>query len=272
MGSIRTAPCDWPLAELPCPALDELFYGEQEALAETLVETATSLLWNWTGRQFGLCELTVRPCRQDCSSSTYEGWSGIPSPTFASGMPFLPVLINGEFYNLRCGRRCRDCSCTVTPEIGLPGPVDSVSAVVVDGVTLDESAYRVDNRRWLVRQDGERWPTCQDLGKAPGEEGTWSVTYRWGTPVPKGGTLAATVLACEMAKAALGRQCELPQRVQTVTREGVSMAILDSFDGLDRGRTGIWLVDSWVLSVTASPRRSRVMSPDVHPARSTTSP
>jgi len=268
--SVRTAPCDWPLVEsLPCSALDELRADYDAELADVLVEAATSLLWQWTGRVYGLCDLTVRPCRQDCSSSTYQGIAGVPSSQYPN-MPFLPVLINGEFFNLRCGRRCRDCSCSETSEVGLPGPVDSIIAVEIDGVVLPASSYRVDNRTWLVREDGERWPTCQDLSKPLGEEGTWSVSYRWGTPVPTGGQLAASVLACEFAKSALGRDCELPQRVQSVTREGVSVAILDSFEGIEAGRTGIWLVDSWVTSVTKAPRRSQVFSPDTYAPRVTT--
>ena len=269
--TIRTAPCEWPLVDdLPCPALDELAGSYDQALADALVETATSLLWQWTGRVYGLCELTVRPCRRDCVSSTYQGIAGVPS-NLGANMPFLPVLINGEFFNLSCGRSCRDCSCTKTPEVGLPGPVDSIVDVEIDGQTLASSAYRLDNRYWLVREDGEQWPTCQDLAKPLGEDGTWAVTFKTGTPVPKGGQLAARVLACEMAKAALGRECELPQRVQSVTREGVSIAVLDSFEGLESGRTGIWLVDSWVTSVTKSPRRARVLSPDTHVDRVVTS-
>jgi hypothetical protein len=263
MASIRTAPSSWPLIEdLACSALEDL----EEPLQEALIETATSLLWNWTGRVFGLEDITARPCRRDCGSSTYQGIAGVPS-NLGPNMPFLPVLINGEFFNLSCGRSCSNCSCSQVQEIGLAGPVDSIIEVIVDGEILPSSAYRLENRRWLVRQDGERWPTCQDLKQPAGEPGTWSVAYRWGTPVPKGGQVAASILSCEMAKAALGRDCELPQRVQSVTREGVSVAILDSFEGLEAGRTGIWLVDSWVTSVTKAPRRSRVLSPDSGPAR-----
>lgn len=268
MASIRTAPSQWPLVEeLSCPALADV----SEDLRDALVSAATSLLWNWTGRVFSLSDLTVRPCRQDCEPTTYRGFAGIPS-SLGINTPFVPVLIDGDFFNLTCQRKCKQgCGCTTTPEIGLPGPIDSITQVKVDGVVLPSSAYRVDNRRWLVRTDGESWPTCQNLTDDDTEVGTWSVSYLWGTPVPEGGKLAASVLSCEMAKAALGRDCSLPQRVQTVTREGVSIAVLDSFEGLEAGRTGLWLVDSWVTSVTNSPRRSRVMSPDVYVDRVRTS-
>lgn len=269
MGSIRTAPCDWPLVEeLACPALDEL---DDYGLRDALVESAVSLLWNWTGRVYGLCEISVRPCREDCAPSTYQGIAGVPSSVGANA-PFLPVLINGEFFNVSCRRSCRGtCGCRRIEEIGLPGPIDSVLRVDLDGEVLDPSAYRVDNRNYLVRTDGGVWPTCQDLEAPVGSQGAFEVTYLWGTPVPKGGRLAASVLACEMAKAATGRDCSLPQRIQTITREGVTVGVLDSFEGLEGGRTGLWLVDSWVTSVVNAPRRSRVLSPDLHPDRVRTS-
>jgi hypothetical protein len=267
VSSIRTTPTEWPLVtELPCSALAEI---EDQALREAIITTATSLLWNWTGRVFGLSTVSIRPCRKDCMPSTYQGYAGIPSPQYAN-RPFLPVLIDGEFFNLKCGRSCGSCGCRITPEIGLPGPVDSIVEIKLDGEILDESAYRVDNRYFLVRTDGHQWPTCQDLTLDTDDEGTWEVTYRWGTPVPPAGQLAASILACEMAKSALGRDCDLPQRVQSVTREGVTVAIVDSFEGLEAGRTGIWLVDSFVTSVTKSPRRSRVLSPDLNVRRSRT--
>lgn len=260
--SVRTVPTDWPLiADYECSALDDLTEGE---LKSALLTAATSLLWNWTGRVFGLSEVTVRPCRTDCAPSTYHGVAGIPS-SYVTGV-FLPILINGEFYNVRCGRKCRDDDRTMA-EIGLPGPVDSILEVRVDGEIVPSSAYRVDNRTWLVRTDGDTWPVCQDLTKPPTEPDTFTVTYKWGTPVPDGGRLAATVLACEMAKATLGRECSLPQRVQSVSREGVSIAVLDTFEGLEAGRTGIWVVDSWVTSVVNAPRKSRVLSPDTRTAR-----
>lgn len=262
--SIRTEPSAWPLVEdLACSALVDV----DEDLADAILRTATSLLWNWTGRVFGVADVTVRPCRRDCDSSTYFGIAGIPSSTFVNS-PFLPVLVDGEFLSLTCRRKCKQgCGCSSVEEIGLAGPVDSIISVTVDGVVLDASAYRVDNRRWLVRTDGGKWPTCQDLSKSPNEVGTWEVAYRWGTDVPIGGRMAASVLSCEMAKASLGRDCSLPQRIQSVTREGVSIAILDTFEGLEAGRTGIWLVDSWVASVTRSPRRSVVLSPDTYVPR-----
>lgn len=263
--SLRTAPCQWPLAPLTCDALDDLDYG----LDDDIRQMATSRLWNWTGRVFGLCELTIRPCKRRCpeSETTYAGATGVPG----TPGPWRPVLIDGDWINLRCGR-CGDvCSCTTVSSIRLPGPVDSIVSVVVDGATVDPSAYRVDNRSQLVRQDGSSWPDCQDLSKPAGEVGTWSVTYKRGVPVPKGGQVAAAMLACEMAKAIVApKDCQLPRRViQSVTREGITLGF-DLFEDIEKGKTGIWMVDDWVASVVHRPKRSQVMSPDTMRPRSTT--
>lgn len=93
---------------------------------------------------------------------------------------------------------------------------------------------------------------------------TFQVTYMRGIDVPMGGQVAAGRLACELAKAACGdNTCALPKRVQTITRQGVTVGLLDSFDDVDKGRTGIWLIDSWVASMNIPQSRAgRVLSPD----------
>lgn len=264
-----TAPCDWPLlgAEdcTDLDALDEASEGPSRADVEAM---AAAYLWNWTGKRYGVCEVTVRPQRQDCNGSTYLGASGHPS----GGAPWRPVLLDGVWHNVGCGECGSVCGCTSVWTVRLPGPVVEVTAVTVDGAALDPSAYRVDDRKLLVRQDGGTWPACNDLSEPPTEEGTWQVDYTRGVEVPRGGQIAAGVLACEFAKAMRrNADCQLPQRIQTVTREGVTVGVLDPFDGIDTGKTGIWLIDSWVASVTQAPARSTVHSPDRRPTRRTTS-
>ena len=282
--SIATAPCEWPIIGcgteddygqavdlgLDCRALDSL----SEAARAVIEEAATSHLWNWTGRRFGLCELTLRPCRADClkGESSYLGASGLRRGLLPSqGAPWAPALFGGAWYNIACGRCGETCSCDRVEQVALPGPVDSVVEVLVDGAALDPTAYRIDNRRLLVRVDGGDWPACNDLGKDPTEPGTWQVSYLRGAPVPSAGQLAAGLLACEMAKALCGdSSCKLPQRVQNISREGVTTVIIDSFEGLEKGQTGIWFVDSWVMSMNNAPRRPKVYSPDLVRPRATT--
>ena len=170
-----------------------------------------------------------------------------------AGYGWAPVaLIDGSWTNLRCGL-CGGITCNCADSlkvIELPGPVLEIVAIVIDGVTLSPSAYRVDAQRFLIRQDDETWPQTQDMLKAPGAEGTWSIEFKRGVAVPNGGQIAAGVLACELAKAAADdADCRLPRRVSSVARQGVVVGLLDAFEGLEDGKTGIWLIDSWVASV-----------------------
>lgn len=259
----QTGPCDWPLLfacgtdAAGCEHLDSLPASGREAF-ETM---AVDYLWNWTGRRFGPCDVLIRPCRSDCTAGRSTFWGSSGRGPF--GTPWTPVLIRGEWFNIGCGFCGDDCSCQTVSSLVLPGPVVSVSEVQIDGVVLDPAAYRVDDNRFLVRQDGGIWPTCQDMGSPLGSEGTWAVTYRRGVPVPAGGQIAAGRLACELARAACGdKTCGLPTRVQTITRQGVTIAMLDAFDDVDKGHTGIWLIDSWIASVTRQPRSMTVISPD----------
>lgn len=256
--TIQVAPCSWELAA--CEDCESNYPAEQWELAR---EAATTYLWNWTSKRYGMCEQIVRPCREECY---------FKSP----GSGFSPYLRNGEWINAICGSCDGGCSCEALSSVLLPGPVDSITQILLDGEVLPESSYAVVNHRHLIRTDGGMWPTCQALSEPAVEgdaNGAWEVTYQRGTPVPAGGKIAAGQLACEIAKGLCGdKNCRLPQRVQEITRAGMSMTFLDGFESLERGNTGIWLVDSWIASVTRSPKRSRVYSPDLRPAQRITSP
>jgi hypothetical protein len=271
-----TAPCNWPVSyagctEQPFSDTDDPTAADDQVTFETM---ATTYLWEWTGRRYGTCPEVIRPCRRGCSEAVGTfWWSNLHAPLAASlgmygglvGGGWLPVFIQGGPAFLACGD-CGmgdGCSCTYVSSIRLPGPVSSVTEVQIDGVVLDPSAYRLDGAR-LVRTDGIRWPNCQDMSIDPPADGTWTVAYERGLAVPTGGQVAAGILASELAKAACAdSSCKLPQRLQTVTRQGVTMALLDDFKGsLDQGYTGIWVVDSWIASVTRPSPAAVVMSPD----------
>lgn len=218
------------------------------------VDTAVGYLWNWTGRAYGHVDVTVdvaAPPRRRGSVA----WPLVGHVT-SSSSPWWPAVAS---LNMLCGACGPTCSCAVGPEgIVLPGPVAEVVEVSVAGTTLDVGAYRLDSRRRLVRTDGGRWP-CTSTDRPV------TVDYVRGNDVPAGGQVAAGALAVQVGLALLGDDaCALPQRIQSVTRQGVTVAVLDGFDSLyDHGSTGIWLVDSWVSSVTAARRpRARVASPD----------
>lgn len=235
-------------------------------MAQAAVNQAAEVLYALSGRQFGICEVVARPCRPACCEPCGRG----------TGYRWTPVLQGGQWTNVSCVG-CKDvCSCTTVCEALLPGPVYEVTEVLLDGVVLAETEYRVDGRRALVRlTDGECWPTCQNMNLEPTEVGTWQVSYLRGRPLPEAGKNALGALANELAKACLGDStCALPERVTTIARQGVTMALLDPMDFLTRNRTGIYAVDLWLTAVNphGRSRHAGVYSPDVVPPRVTTWP
>lgn len=267
--TIRTAssPYACPLeVELTCcTPLEDSFNSDDPsrvALAQRCLDSAWEILRALSGRQFGLCETTVRPCRLECCD-----------PCDMVGPRWTPVLVGGEWTNVSCSS-CRDaCSCTEVCELHLPGPVDSIVQILWDGVVVPPATYRVDNRDSLVRVSGDCWPTCQDMVLPATEPGTFEITYMRGRPVPQAGIAALAELACELCKSCIGdKSCCLPARTKNVSRQGVSYDILDPMDFLKEGKTGVYMVDLWLHSVNPSgrPRRGAILSPDSLPVRRTT--
>lgn len=201
----------------------------------TAVDVASELLYALSGRQFGTCTETLRPCRKNCDP--YMAWFQVDTYP-------LPALIGGKWYNLGCGI-CGDvCSCTEMSEVILPGDVVSIVSIKMDGTPMVTGAYRVDNGNRLLRTDGGRWPACQNMNLPDTQAGTWSVTAVTGHPVPSGGSLAAGELACELSKALVGDTgCRLPRGVTQVARQGVTINYAKVTDALKEGLTGLYLVD-----------------------------
>jgi hypothetical protein len=174
-----------------------------------------------------------------------------------------------------CGCPGHVCTCGASGcELSLPGPVNAVTKVVVDGQEVPAAAYAVYDRRWLVRTDGECWPDGQDLTKADDQPGAWAVTYERGVPVTAGGKVAAGTYACEAAKAMTGdTTCRLPRRVQSLVRQGVQATFVDPAQLAKDGMTGLPEVDQWLRVVNPHrlPRDSVVWSPDLGRGRRRTS-
>ncbi len=204
-------PCRWP-ADYTCVDLTT----EQAAVTGNLVDGATELLWALSGRQFGECAVVLRPCRRECAS-TY------PADLMASDLWPHPAKIDGEWLNLACGSCGTSCSCTEVEQVVLPSPVTRVVQIIIDGVELDPSAYRVDDRRFVVRQDGGRWPMCQDLSKPAGEPGTWTFKVFFGREVPALGQLALGELVGEFAKSCGGLACDVPPNWGSISQQGLTI-------------------------------------------------
>lgn len=236
--------------------------GVDPAVTGTAVQAASDVLWQATGRRFGNCPVTVRPCRQEClqfapdeSLSLYGGGH--------AQWPH-PALIGGEWINLACGVCSGPCSCMTASEVLLPEPVWSIAQVVVDGVVLPTGSYAVYDDRRLVRTDGTDWPLCQDWKVKTGV-GAWSITARFGADVPALGRQAVGVLAAELARLCAGVECGLPLLTVTqVQRQGVTFSTFDPQLILQRGLTGLYLPDLFIRTYNPSGirDRARAWSPD----------
>lgn len=237
-------------------------WGAMSAADRSVIETAAiELLWRWTGRVYGLVPFTLRPARRPCAE-------GIGSSAW-----WPLYLTGGRELTVRCWRCYRSvyrpeagCGCASTAAIQLAGPVHDITSVQINADVLAPSAYRLDHGSILVRVDGDLWPAWQNLDAPLGASGhsTWQVEGRHGLEVPAGGRVAAGELAVELAMSRVDPSaCQLPQRLQTITRQGVSMTLVDGMADLDKGRTGIWSVDSWVVSVTRTRAAATVRSVDV---------
>lgn len=232
--------CSWP-ADLSClPEVDE---DDEVGLIQqqAAVDLAVEVLWALSGRQFAVCPVIARPCRQPCSSAPYDN-GGLYSD-------WLVVWDGANWRNLACGcgPRCSWNSPSVihlASRVGLP--IQEITEVVIAGVLLDPSDYRREGDL-LYRVSGP-WPT-QDLTRPLDEPGTWSVTYTRGNPPPLGTAKFVGLLAKEFVAACTGGKCTLPRRVRSITRQGVSYDMVDPTDIYETGKTGLSAIDLWLSAV-----------------------
>jgi len=262
-GGATVGPCNWTI---PDPLCCDEWAGLDPVIQSSARDYAALILWAATGRQFGLCTVTVRPCgMRPCSDGGAEfygyDWSG---------GTWVPYIFNGTWFNCACPGIC---CCEPRCQVRLMGPVDSVTEVLIGGIAVDPDTYRVDDKHWLVRTAGECWPTCSDLDTDDGDN-VFEVTYVRGTTPPPALLRAASTLACEWGKACLGGDCRLSNRVTSIARQGINIEMADPNAVLEDGLTGLWEVDSIILALNPYRRkqRGRIYAPEMNVPRMVTSP
>lgn len=264
-----TEPCDWTLDTTCCPEWATTDPGIQ-ALATSW---SSYILWALTGRQFGLCDITVRPCYRRCTPRSYATFGVWMESPYGSGNGWLPFVDDvGEWRNCGC---CGVCCCGASCEVWLPGPVASVTSVLVDNVAVAPAAYRIDNMDLLVRQDGSCWPECNNMDVPPAStDGTFVVTYKRGKALPVAAEMAVGELACEIAKGCSGGACGIPQQVRSINRAGVSFELVNPSDIFRSGLTGLDNVDKFIRAVNpyGLAQEATVLSPDLVQPRQQTWP
>jgi hypothetical protein len=218
---------------------------ESAAITGYALEAASEIIYYASAQRFDSCQVTLRPCRAGCSGASWpalsNGWW-----EYGGGGP-RPALINGLWYNIVCGACGSGCSCTIIDEVILPGPVQHIVQVTLDGnVLVSGSDYRLDDYRKLVRLNNLLWPWCNDLSKDITQVGTWSVTAIYGEPLPTLGKLAVGQLFCEIVSDILGSDCDLPSNLTEMTRQGLSLTFESAEDALKSGFENLKYVDKFI--------------------------
>ena len=157
---------------------------------------------------------------------------------------------------------CNCDSCGVMHRIRLRGqPVRHIISVVLNGKPLQPTEYvLLDHSVLGFLTGGACCASCV------------TVRYEYGAPPPSAGRLAALKLANELIESLdPNGNCSLPQRVTSVSRQGVSWTMLDTQDFLQQGRTGVYEVDLFIKTYNPAGalRPARVYSVD-RPRASTT--
>lgn len=277
--SVPGLPCNWTVDTGCCTEWDTYSTDVQTAAAEF----GALSVWAATGRRFGACLRTVRPCGKDCEDN--YGWG---SGLYWSEGVWFPYILNGVWRNC-CATGCHRCR--PGNQVWLTPPVSGIVEVKFsDGTILDPSTYRVDDYQWLVRQGPnlENDPITATDGGFPRNNNynfpvsgplaptdfqhVWEVSYLWGRAVPGILTRVAGELACEWARNCVGAACRLPQRVTSIARQGVTVSLADVDQLLQNGLTGLTTVDSVIQRFNPSrlPSRMQIASPDLPIIRETT--
>lgn len=218
----------------------------------------------------------------DCVNITYDG----PAPAaFATTRPAPAPNVATEAWNWPAPGFNFVAGTPVTSSSHEDG--SSVVGTLVSGTAVTSNPNPPPQARNIILSPGSQmefcpsqverfcWPLCQDMSAAEGEPNTFTVKYHRGLPIPSAGERSLAQLACELFLACIGDDCcALPSRVTSLTREGVTMAMLDPMEFISIGKTGLYSVDLWLQSVNpkAAPRRGAILSPDMPQFRQTTWP
>lgn len=185
--------------------------------ASYAIEVASWIMWRLSGEKY-----------PGISSSTE--WYGTDPVIYADGYPDdggarAQYVLDGS-QSIRRLRLRRS-------------PILSVEAVTVGSDSLVPTDYFIANSAYLVLADNTYWRLSRGI----------EVEYTHGMNPPRAGVRAAVKLADEIILALNeSADCRLPDRVQSISRSGVSYTILDPQDFIKEGRTGMYEVDLFLAA------------------------
>lgn len=219
-------------------------YADSEYAYEAC-KMASYLMWALSGRKFsGLNTVTEHyaPLTRTVDNTEFFIQSQVPWAV-NSALPFSDTVPIDDLH-MR----------------GLP--VQSITSIsYADGTVVGPDRYVLLDKRWIHFKDNVTRPV--------------NITYTFGVAPPTAGRMAARYLAEQFAKQWAGdAECELPDRVTSVTRQGVSFTVLDNQEFIQDLRTGVYSVDLFLKSVNpdTARARSKVFSPDIQRGRRVNAP
>lgn len=197
------------------------------------LEIASWLLYKMTGEKYpGVRTVT-------------EAYNGGESYFLTS-----PVVINGGMYNIPVsshGSSLNNYGIDRTRVFLRGTPVRKILEVVELGKTLPQNSYTLRDKAFIRKNNGLPWVYSNTSELL--------VTYEFGAKPPSTGKNAAIRLADEFYWYYTNDdKCSLPASLTNITRQGVSVTVLDPQEFLSQGRTGIYDVDLFIK--TANPRNA----------------
>jgi len=224
--------------------------------ADDACQVASNILWAMSGRKYNGSTTVTERYITSIDAFRYQG---------ASAKNFFPYMIHGSVYNLPAedwnDSAYQSDGTSSLSRLRLRGqPVQEVHMMrsLYNGNIISPDSYYIAEHSTLIAYNGTPWPP-----------GNVEVTYTYGARVPTAGRMAAKTFAIELIRLWSGDDCALPDRVTSVSRQGVSYTILDNQDFLENMRIGIYEIDLFLK--TANPSKalapSKVFSPDKPRAR-----
>lgn len=226
-----------------------------EALA-----TASYLLWVLSGRRWSGVHEVTEEYICDGGLPCCGGWFPT-NDDYRTGVAYMAGRFGDPRWGTREGQRF----------LFLRGrPVREIKQVrqLATGAEVDLSTLAVYNHAYLAPSGAAACDPCFD---PCGLE----VTYTYGSKPPPAGVTAALDLANEFVKSIeCPDECRLPERVTSVSRQGVNYSIFDPQDFLTDGRIGLYSVDVFLKAVNPNKAQlpARVFSPDLPAGRRKTWP
>jgi hypothetical protein len=212
--------------------------------AEEAAKAASYLLWAMSGRKYsGVTTVTER-----YTCVLRRSRTGLSSKNTDA------VLFNGSVYDISKDDFEEDSVLSldgISPDSRIKlrgGPVTKIHAIRNrNGLVLDPSSYYLVEHSTVQISAGVPWTPCNT-----------EITYSYGNEPPVLGKMAARTLAIEFAKLWNGDDdCALPQRVTSVSRQGVSYTIFDNQEFIEELKTGLYAIDLFLKTVNPDKARNK---------------